>query len=459
MRALELEAGELAAVAEAAANATLAWLTDLDSRRISPDTSGEATATLFAERLPESGLGAGALDALGHVRENSRSQGGGFFGYVLGSAEPLGVFADLVASAMNQNVTSWRSAPAATVIEQSVVTQLARELGCEGFSGSFCGGGSAANLMGLAMAREARAPANEAGARPACVYASSEAHMSIGKAVALLGIGRDNLRSIPVGDRFEMRTDALRRAIQEDEEHGRRPLAVVASAGTTNTGAVDPLAEIAAIAREHDLHLHVDGAYGGFAALADPELLGPLGSADSISLDAHKWLYQPVDCGLFLFKDPELARRTFSHTGDYARTLTDDPLEGFAFFDESLELSRRFRALKLWLSIRYHGLAAYRASIREDLALAQELGRKIGETERLELLAPIALSTVCFGVRGPDGDQMNRAVLRRVNERGRVYLSNATIDGRFALRACITNHRTTTRDIDLVVEEVLLAAT
>ena len=458
MRALELEAGELAAVADAAANATLAWLTNLDSRRISPDTSGEATASLFADRLPESGLRAGALDALDVVREHSRSQGGRFFGYVLGSGEPLGVFADLVASAMNQNVTSWRSAPAATVIEQTVVAQLARELGCEGFSGSFCGGGSAANLMGLAMAREARAPANEAGARPAYVYASSEAHMSIGKAVALLGIGRDNLRSVQVDDRLKMRTDALRGAIREDQKRGRIPLAVVASAGTVNTGAVDPLAEIAAIAREHDLHFHVDGAYGGFAALAEPELIGPLGSADSISLDAHKWLYQPVDCGLFLFKNRELAQRTLSYTAEYARTFAEDPLEGFAFFDESVELSRRFRAFKLWLSIRYHGLAAYRASIREDLALAQELGRKIVDNQRLELLAPIELSTVCFGVRGPHGDELNRAVLSRVNERGRVYVSNATINGRFALRACITNHRTTTRDLDLLVDEVLRAA-
>jgi aromatic-L-amino-acid/L-tryptophan decarboxylase len=456
MRALHLEPDELQAAADAAAKAAVAWLIDLDSRRISPETSGQATLSLFAEPLAEAGLGADALDSLGVVLEHSRSQGGRFFGYVLGSGEPVGVIADLVASAMNQNVTSWRSAPAATVIEQTLVAELARGLGCEGFSGSFCGGGSAANLMGLAMAREARAPANEAGSKPACVYASSEAHMSIGKAIALLGIGRENVRSVPVDERFRMRPDLLRRAVREDEAHGRRPLVAVASAGTVNTGAVDPLEEIGAIAREHDLHLHVDGAYGGFAALAEPDLIGPLRCADSISLDAHKWLYQPVDCGLFLYKDRELARRTFSHTGDYARTLTDDPVEGFAFFEESIELSRRFRAIKLWLSIRYHGLSAYRESIREDLALAQELGRRIAESGRLELLAPIGLSTVCFGVRGDD--ERNWAVLRSVNERGRVYISNATINGRFALRACITNHRTTSADLDALIEEVLRAA-
>ena len=241
---------------------------------------------------------------------------------------------------------------------------------------------------------------------------------------------------------------------------GRLPIAVVASAGTVATGAVDPVAEIASVAREHDLYLHVDGAYGGLAALAAPELIGPLGVADSVSLDLHKWLYQPIDCGLLLFRDRELARRTFSYTDDYVAAFADDPDEAFVFFEESIELTRRFRALKAWLSLRYHGLGAYRASIREDLELAQELGRKIEESRELELLAPVELSAVCFRVRGAPAvnlDELNRVALATVNRHGRVYISNATINGDFALRACITNHRTTSADLDVLIDEVLAA--
>jgi aromatic-L-amino-acid/L-tryptophan decarboxylase len=379
----------------------------------------------------------------------------------MGSAEPVGVLGDFLSAALNQNVTSWRSGPAATTIERALVERFAYELGCEGFSGSFCGGGSSANLMGLAMARESKSPANEVGARPATVYASTEVHMSIPKAVALLGLGRDNMRLVAVDERFRMRTDALGAAIIEDINSDRTPIAVVASAGTVSTGAVDPLEEIAAIAREHDLHLHVDGAYGGLAALAAPDRIGRLGLADSVSLDLHKWLYQPIDCGLLLYRDRDLARRTFAHTDDYVASFADDPLEAFMFFEESIELSRRFRALKVWLSVRFHGLGAYRASIREDLELAERLAQMIEDSDDLELLAPVELSAVCFRARQTSTanlDSFNRSVLAAVNERGRVYISNATINGTFALRACITNHRTSGEDLDALIDEVKTVA-
>jgi glutamate/tyrosine decarboxylase-like PLP-dependent enzyme len=449
-------------MADEVVQAMLTWCDELDSRRIAPRASGPETRLLFGEPLPEEGFGARASDILPLLLEHSRAQNGRFFGYVLGSAEPIGVLGDLLASAVNQNVTAWRSSPAATVVERTLVAQLGGEIGCEGYAGSFCGGGSSANLMGLAMARESRCPANETGARPGLVYASTEVHMSIPKAMALLGLGRDNLRLVPVDDGFKMRVDALEQAIRDDLAAGLLPIAVVANAGTTNTGAVDPLQAIASITREHNVHLHVDGAYGGFAVLGDPDRIGPLKLADTIALDAHKWLYQPMDCGLFLFRDPMLAHATFAYTGDYTRTFANDPLEAFAFFEESIELSRRFRALKLWLSLRFHGLAAYRASIREDLDLAQQLAQMIVARDEFELLAPVELSAVCFRLRGrPNAelDALNQSALRRVNERGRVYLSNATINGQFALRACITNHRTSTTDIETLLDELLSVAT
>jgi hypothetical protein len=251
------------------------------------------------------------------------------------------------------------------------------QVGCGGFAGSLTSGGSAANLMGLAMAREAKAPANEQGAQPGVVYASQEVHMSVPKALALLGLGRANLRLVAVDDHFRMRPDALEAAIAEDRRAGRRAIAVVASAGTVTTGAIDPLAEVAAIAHANDLWLHVDGAYGALAALAVPERLAGLALADSLSVDAHKWLYQPLDCSALLYRDAEIARQSFAYTGDYAKSLSADPVEGFAFFEESIELSRRFRALKLWLSLRYHGLGQFRQAIGNDLRHGQLLAELI----------------------------------------------------------------------------------
>jgi glutamate/tyrosine decarboxylase-like PLP-dependent enzyme len=394
------------------------------------------------------------LDDFKTIAEHSRPSGGKFFGYVFGSGEPVGALSELLVAVLNQNVTAWRSGPAATSIEHAVVGWLAEAVGCVGFAGSLSGGGSAANLMALAMAREAKLPANETGAQPCVVYASEQVHMSIPKAIALLGIGRKNLRLIPVDQAFRMRTDALEAAIADDRKSGSTPVAIVATTGTVATGAIDPLREIADIAKREALWLHVDGAYGGLAALAVPEKFQGLSSADSLSLDAHKWLYQPLDCGCLLYRDRDIARKAFSHSGDYTRALSEDSKEAFAFFEESIELSRRFRALKLWMSLQYHGRRAFREAIARDLHHAQVLAETIASHPELELLAPTPLSAVCFRHRTKD----NEAILRHVIARGRVYLSNATINDQFALRACFVNHRTKIDDVRAIVSEVIAAA-
>jgi len=438
------------------------YLAGLDGLRTFPSVSGSDTLQAFSAPLPAQGMGPAALDALHKVLDSSRPPSPRFFGYVLGSGEPVAALGDLLASVLNQNVTAWRSAPAAVTLERQLIDALASALGCVGYRGSFCGGGSMANLMALAMAREAHLPANAGGARPGVVYASSEVHMSIPKAVALLGLGRENLRLIPTDGNFRMSPEHLREAIVADRAAGRRPLAVVATSGTVNTGSIDPLADIAALCRQYGLWMHVDGAYGALAALAVPEKFVGLSAADSVSLDPHKWLYQPLDCGVLLFKDADAARAAFSYSGDYARPLAADPLEGYAYFEESLELSRRFRGLKLWLSLRYHGVDAFRGAIAADLRHAQMLARQITQSAPLELCAPVALSAVCFrycvAASAAEGDQLNAAILKRVIERGRVYLSNATLGGRFALRACFVNHRTTEADVAQIAPEVLAAA-
>jgi aromatic-L-amino-acid/L-tryptophan decarboxylase len=467
MLPLDLTPAKFRELAERIVDLSTEYLEKLDSRSIFPATTGEESERLFRAPIPEQGMAEAALNDLRAVMDQSRAQNGRFFGYVLGSGEPVAALGDLLASVLTQNVTAWRSGPAAVTIERTVIGWLAEAIGCPAFSGSLTGGGSSANLMGLAMAREAKLAANDRGlysAAPALVYASSEIHMSIPKALAMLGLGRETLRLLPVKNDYRMDPKALEDAIKSDRSAGRAAIAVVASAGTVNTGAIDPLAEIAEIAHRHNLWLHVDGAYGALAALAVSERFRGLELADSISLDPHKWLYQPLDCGCLLYKDAGVARKTFTYTGDYARVHSEDPIEGFAFFEESIELSRRFRALKLWLSLRYHGLARFREAIRLNLKHAQRLAEAVQRCADLELAAPVELSAVCFRHRADKGaseDERNRfntALLKRIQQRGHVYLSNAVISGKFCLRACIVNHRTTDADVDAIVSEVLKAA-
>jgi aromatic-L-amino-acid decarboxylase len=457
--ALDLSAEEFRSLAARVTELAAGFLTRLPTLPSFPGVSGPQTRERFGEPLPGKGMKEAALDMLADVVAMSRPPSPRFHGYVLGSGEPVAALADLLASVLNQNVTAWRSAPAAVSIERQVIAWLAEAIGCGGFSGSLCSGGSAANLMALAMAREAKQPSPGA---HAIVYASSEVHMSIPKAVALLGLGRENLHPVPVDGSWRMDVRALQAAIEADVAAGGKPIAVIATAGTVNTGAVDPLEPIAAVSRRYDLWLHIDGAYGALAAMGSPERVRGLALADSLSLDPHKWLYQPVDCGALLYRSPAAARAAFSQTGEYARAFASDPLEAFSFFEESIELSRRFRALKLWLSLRYHGAEAFRAAIRADLQHARDLTAMVSHTAQLELMAPVELSTVCFryhaGIADKDLDRLNAAILKRLIERGRVYLSNATIGGRFALRACFVNHRTTDSDVAEIVPEVLAAA-
>jgi aromatic-L-amino-acid decarboxylase len=465
MNPLEISSSQFRGLAERVARLAADYLDHVDSMPIDPGISGEDSFRLFDAALPEQGIGEAVFDDLPEVLRASRAQNGRFFGYVLGSGELVAATADLMASVLNQNVTAWRSGPAAVMIEKTVINWLAQAIGCSGFRGYLTGGGSAANLMGLAMARETLSPANERGVTAgSVVYASQEVHMSIPKSVALLGLGRDNLRLIRTDSSLRMDTAQLERHLANDKDAGKTPLAVVASAGTVNTGAIDPLAKIAEIAHRNGAWFHIDGAYGALAAIAARSKFHGMELADSISLDPHKWLYQPLDCGCLLYRYSEAAQKTFSHSGDYARALSADPIEGFAFLEESLELSRRFRALKLWVSLRYHGLAAFRESIRNDLAHAHRLAEAIKAEPQLELVGSGELSAVCFRYRGASGidetalNQLNASILKRTQKRGRIYLSNAALAGKFCLRACIVNHRTRDSDIDAIVPEVLAAA-
>jgi len=462
MAPLQLSPEEFHTLAQRVTDLSTRYLADLETMRAYPKTSGREVADLFDRPLPQTGEGERAFADLEQVIAHCRPNVPRFYAYVLGAGDPVAALGDYFASILNQNVTAWRSSPAAVAIERSVINWLAQALGCNGFTGTLTAGGSAANLMALAIAREAKLPANEHGVqRKGTIYASTEIHMSIGKAVAMLGIGRDNLRLVPVNSDHTINITNLDRMISDDVRAGYTPIAVLASAGTVNTGAIDDLQQVAATARKHNAWFHIDGAYGALAAIAVPKKFAGLDLADSLSLDPHKWLYQPVDCGCLLYRDPGHARKAFAYTGDYTKVLNEDPLESFAFFEESMELSRRFRAMKLWLSLRYHGMDSFREAITNDLTLAQHLAKRINGEPGLELLAPVTLSAVCFRyTQAPPErlNQLNAAILKRIIQRGRVFISNATLEGKFALRACIVNQRATQADVEEVVTETLAAA-
>jgi glutamate/tyrosine decarboxylase-like PLP-dependent enzyme len=371
-----------------------------------------------------------------------------FFGYVQSPPAPVGVVADLLASAADQNLTSWRSGPAAAAVEHQTLRWLGEFVGFdEAATGILVSGGSAANLTALLVAlRAVTGPGDDR--RAMRVYASAETHFSVAKAATALGVGLE-----PVA------VDGDRRL---DPAAGLLPICVVANAGTTSTGAVDPLDAVATVAADAGVWLHVDGAYGAPAA-ADPacrQLFAGLHRADSLCIDAHKWLYAPVDCSALLLHDAAATARAFgAGADDYVRVLATQPTETFAFWDHGLELSRRFRALKLWATLRFHGARRLAAAIGEDIRLAAHLAELVAAAEDFELLAGPGLSICCFRhapthVDEPALDAHNERILQALQGDGRVYLSNATVDGRFALRACITNFRTTRADVEQVLTVV-----
>jgi aromatic-L-amino-acid/L-tryptophan decarboxylase len=397
-----------------------------------------------------------------------------FFGYVASPSTPVGAYADLIASALNSNITCWRSGPAGTEIERMVVRWLGALIGYDrDAKGLLTSGGSMANMIALLVAHRRKSGVNTSrlglwnSGPPMTIYASEEVHLSIAKGADILGFGRDHVRTIACDDRQRMRVDLLRQKIGEDRRDGLRPFCVVGSAGTVNTGAVDPLNEIAEIAAEYDLWFHVDGAYGAPGSLDERKkhLFAGLERADSVSLDPHKWLYVPVDAGCLLFRDDAAARAAFStEDADYIKTHGYTDEEAFAFWDYGVELSRRFRALKVWMTLQYYGSRRITEAISEDVALAAYLAEIVSNGDDFELLAPVELSICCFRyvpaekISDAELDRLNERIMALVQKGGRAYLSNATVNGKFALRACITNFRTTKADIEETIAAVRDAA-
>jgi glutamate/tyrosine decarboxylase-like PLP-dependent enzyme len=396
----------------------------------------------------------------------------GFMAYITGAGTVPGAAADLIAAAINQNVGGWRLSPGATEIELHLMRWFAARLGLPNTaSGFITSGGAMAALFALTAARDVRAgwdvrKLGVAAGPPLTMYASAEVHTVNARACDMLGLGAEALRLVPVDDALRMQVSALRDAIARDRSAGRRPIAVIATAGTVGTGAIDPLEEIAEVCDEEHLWFHVDGAYGGIAALTEelrPLFVG-IERADSVALDPHKWLYTPHSGGAVILRDQAHLAQAFGVNPSYVHEDKELTRRGLDFYAHTPNFSRGFHALKIWISLLAHGWSAYQRRIAHDVALTRYLFERAAAHDELETVGPPPeLSIACFRYVPPElrGESEAELYVNTLNERlmaelqlgGRVFPSNAVINGRFAIRACIVNFRTEASDIDALIDE------
>jgi aromatic-L-amino-acid decarboxylase len=393
-----------------------------------------------------------------------------FMAYVSGAGTVPGAPADLLAAGLNMNVGGWRLAPAATEIELALIRWLADELGLpEDAGGLLVSGGAMANFVALKTARDRGAAwdirnRGVAGGPPLVLYASQEVHVVNDRAADMLGLGADAVRKIPVDEGYRMRTDALREAIARDRAEGLKPFAVVATAGTVATGAIDPIAEIADICAEGQLWMHVDACYGGPAVLTEDlrPLFSGIERADSIAVDPHKWLYTPHSGGCVLIRDYTNLVLSFAAVAGYVHEDKERSGHGMDLGMMGPQFSRGFQALKIWVSLLAHGRHAYARRISHDAELARYMGGLVEERPDFELATPVGLSICCFRYvpedlgESPDREDylntLNERLMTEIHLDGRAYCSNAILEGRFVLRACIVNFRTEAEDVEATLD-------
>lgn len=433
----------------------------------SPQVTTAAVRAAVALDVPEEPLSDDALLAhLQAIVDNSlRTGSGGFLAYISGGGTVPGALADLLASGLNPNVGGWVLSPAATEVELQLVRFLAARFGLPAEAGGqVVSGGSVANLSALKVARDhADAAVRAAGLRDRpqlTVYATEEAHFTVARAADVLGLGEGAVRPVALTGALTMDVDDLVRRIEADLAGGARPAAIVATAGTTGTGAIDPLPEIADVAARFGIWLHVDAAYGGGVVLSDRlrPLLAGIERADSITFDAHKWLYAPVVSALALVRDARSLAASFSAHASYVEQDREVADRGVDLGFEGLQLSRGFLALRVWVSLLAHGRAAYARRIEHDVELTRWLADRVEELPDLELACPPSLSICCFryvpaGVEDEAYlDRLNTRVMTELQLDGRVFPSNASVHGRAAIRSCIVGYRTEVEHLRQLVD-------
>jgi aromatic-L-amino-acid/L-tryptophan decarboxylase len=452
---LELDAGREDVLARAVELIGAAWRS-FDRYRETEPPIDERVRALLRAPLPEDRTPVfEALEDASRILDESIAQPRPrYFAFIGSSGLPIGVVADALASCFDVNLA--RYAAAATEVERQAVRWLAEFVGYPAGGGVFTSGGTVSNLTALAAARERALPGSRehgVAQRPGAFYASGEAHYSVQRAVELLGLGTHGLRKVEMDERHRLDPGALAEMLDRDRAAGITPVAVVASAGTTLTGAVDPLEAVADVCAARGVWLHVDGAYGlpAAATAAHGGLFAGVERADSVAIDAHKWLYLPKACSAVLVRSAGELAAAFAHEEAYMPHEEGEPHAA----DLTLEYSRPFRALKLWLAFRVHGAPAFREAIERNLAQARLLADEVRRHDDLELALDPQLSIVPFRhlpSGGLDVDRHNLALAESLQADGRVYLASAVIDGRAYLRPCVVNYRTTDADVRALVE-------
>lgn len=470
MNEFDLGPDEVRRIGGLAADAVAAHRAELTSHPVFGKV-GDA-AKLFDEPLPEDGQPLEAILEFVRAHVLPRPMGNShprFFGFINATADPVGTIADYMASAMNPNC--WGGDHAAIHVERRVIRWLAEILGLPAATeGILASGGSLANFICLATARRAMTPGNvrEDGLagddRPRLVvYASEQVHSCVDKAVDLLGIGTRQLRKLPVDDRFRLRVDPVRDAIAADRRAGLRPAIVVGTAGTVNTGAIDPLDELAELCAKEGLWFHVDGAYGALAVISPKlkPLFAGMDRAQSVASDPHKWLYVPYEAGAALVREPGRMADAFRKFPEYLASDPESPFPGPAWFAErGPELSRGFKALKVWMGLKRHGRRGYAASIERDVALAHFIAGEVDRRPDFERLAETVLSIANFRFKPREAslseealDTLNRRIVNRLVAAGSFFLAPTILRGRASLRVSITNFRTTEDDLRFLLDE------
>jgi len=431
-----------------------------------------AAKQIFDEDVPRQGMDRG--EVYDQIRDHVLPYPTGnihprFWSWVGGTGTPTQLIADLVASAMNSASLGFDEA-ASSYVELQLLNWLKSLLDYPpDASGLLVSGGSMANLVGLAVARTHAAPydvrdqgVNITDYPRLMYYMSSEGHSSLRKAVELLGLGSESLRIVPVREDFTINVDALRDAIREDREAGRLPACVIATAGSVNTAAIDPLNELADIADEENLWMHADAAFGGFAKLSPDSawLVDGLERADSLAFDLHKWLYVQYDCGCVLIKSDATHRKTFSVIPSYLRKFERGLASGPVNLSEyGVQLSRSFRALRAWTALKTEGADRYGEQIEQNIQQAKYLTQLIEDRDDLEILAPTAMNIVNFryvaeSLSNEEQDDLNAEILMRLHERGIAAPSSTVLNSRLSIRVAICNHRSRRPDFDALVEAV-----
>ena len=440
----------------------------IPAQAVLPRLDRAALSEILLQPFPEQGIGIEQLfrEITERIVPNSTMiSHPRFLAYVLGPPNGIAPFAEAIAATLNQNCNFWQLSPAASVIERKVISWFSALFAFpETAAGIMTSGGSMATEIALSAAIQEKYPGDfrrtglQSSRSPLIVYVSEEAHGCVEKAAVILGLGLDNVRKIPVDSAFRMRPDLLAAAVQEDRKAGNQPFCVVATAGTVNTGAIDPIAELSDFCSREELWLHVDGAFGALFILSTrmQDQFLACGTADSLALDPHKLLFAPLEAGCVIVRDRATLERTFRFGASYL-TVEHDPL--FTnFMDYGPQLSRSFKAFKVWCALQALGVRAFTDAVEHTLAIARYMEERIQAEKSLELLAPVTLTAVCFRFRNAD-DTGNEKILARLVEEGTALLGPVRVGGRFGIRACITNYRTTRADIDFILDRLIQLGT